>query len=163
MGERGYLLYRILTETAGQDFRNAIDIVGCGNFRYTGGMAKTLALLFGIVFLLIGILGFVPALAPNEMLLNIFHVNAAHNAVHLLTGVIALVAGMAGVGASKTFFKIFGVVYGLVAVLGFVVGDGMLLGLISNNAADTWLHVGIALVSLIIGFAPSGEPTRTTV
>jgi Domain of unknown function (DUF4383) len=67
---------------------------------------------------------------------------------------------MAGVGASKTFFKIFGVVYGLV-VLGFVVGDGMLLGLISNNAADTWLHVGIAVVSLIIGFAPSGEPTRT--
>jgi hypothetical protein len=68
-------------------------------------MAKTLALLFGVVFLLIGILGFVPAVAPNEMLLNIFHVNAAHNAIHLLTGVIALVAGMAGVGASKTFFK----------------------------------------------------------
>jgi hypothetical protein len=124
-------------------------------------MAKTLALLFGVVFLLIGILGFVPAVAPNEMLLNIFHVNAAHNAVHLLTGIAALLCGMAGVGASKTFFKIFGVVYGLVAVLGFVVGDGMLLGLISNNAATTWLHVAIAVVSLIIGFAPSGEPTRS--
>jgi len=123
--------------------------------------AKILALLFGVVFLLIGILGFVPAAAPNEMLLNIFHVNAAHNAVHLLTGIVALLAGMAGVGASKTFFRIFGVVYGLVAVLGFVVGDGMLLGLISNNTADTWLHVGIAVVSLIIGFAPSGEPTTT--
>ena len=73
-------------------------------------MAKTLALVFGVVFLLIGILGFVPALAPNEMLLNIFHVNAAHNVVHLLTGVVALLAGMSGVGASKTFFKIFGVV-----------------------------------------------------
>jgi hypothetical protein len=72
-------------------------------------MAKTLALLFGVVFLLIGILGFVPAVAPNEMLLNIFHVNATHNAVHLLTGIVALLAGMAGVGASKTFFKIFGV------------------------------------------------------
>ena len=110
---------------------------------------------------MIGILGFVPAAAPNEMPLNIFHVNAAHSAVHLLTGIVALLAGMAGVGASKTFFKIFGVVYGLVAVLGFVVGDGMLLGLISNNTADTWLHVGIAVVSLIIGFAPSGEPTTT--
>src|SRR5438094_8759943 len=115
-------------------------------------MAKTHAHLFGVVFLLIGILGFVPAVAPNEMLLNVFHVNAAHNAVHLLTGIVALLAGMAGVGASKTFFKIFGVVYGLVAV----VGDGMLLGLISNNPADTWLRVGIAVVSLIIGFAPSG-------
>ena len=70
--------------------------------------AKILALLFGVVFLLIGILGFVPAVAPNEMLLNIFHVNAAHNAVHLLTGIAALLCGMAGVGASKTFFKIFG-------------------------------------------------------
>jgi hypothetical protein len=37
----------------------------------------------------------------------------------------------------------------------------MLLGLISNNTAGTWLHVGIAVVSLIIGFAPSGEPTTT--
>src|SRR5437867_9028720 len=72
------------------------------------------------------------------MLLNVFHVNAAHNAVHLLTGIVALLAGMAGVGAAKTFFKIFGVVYGLVAILGFVVGDGLLLGLISNNMADTW-------------------------
>ena len=125
-------------------------------------MAKTLALLFGVVFLLIGILGFVPSVTPNEMLLNIFHVNAAHNAVHLLTGVVALLAGIAGVGASKIFFKIFGVVYGLVAVLGFVVGDGMLLGFISNNMADTWLHVGIAVVSLIVGFAPNGEAARTT-
>src|SRR5437868_10373151 len=125
-------------------------------------MARTLALLFGVVFLLIGILGFVPSVTPNEMLLNIFHVNAAHNAVHLLTGVVALLAGIAGVGASKIFFKIFGVVYGLVAVLGFVVGDGMLLGFISNNMADTWLHVGIAVVSLIVGFAPSGEAARTT-
>jgi len=57
--------------------------------------------------------------------------------------------------------KIFGVVYGLVAVLGFVVGDGLLLGLNSNNTADTWLHVVIAIVSLIIGFAPNGEPTAT--
>ena len=125
-------------------------------------MAKTLALLFGVVFLLIGILGFVPALAPNEMLLNIFHVNAAHNVVHLLTGVVALLAGMAGVGAARTFFKIFGVVYGLVAVLGFVVGDGLLLGLISNNMAVTWLHVVIAVVSLIIGFVPIGGTTAAT-
>src|SRR5438132_3618228 len=47
-------------------------------------MIKTAALLFGIVFLLIGILGFVPAVTPdNGMLLGIFHVNTAHNIVHL--------------------------------------------------------------------------------
>ena len=53
-------------------------------------MAKTLAVLFGIVFLLVGILGFVPAVTKDEMLLGIFHVNAAHNCVHLLSGVAAL-------------------------------------------------------------------------
>ena len=53
-------------------------------------MTKTLALLLGAVFVLVGILGFIPAVAPNEHLLGIFHVNAAHNAVHLLSGIVAV-------------------------------------------------------------------------
>ena len=125
-------------------------------------MAKTMAVLFGVVFLVVGILGFVPALAKDGMLLGIFHVNAAHNAVHLLSGVVALICGMTGIGASRLYFKIFGLVYAAVAVLGFLnPGDTMLLGLISNNTADTWLHVAIAAVSLIIGFMPA--TTETTV
>ena len=120
-------------------------------------MAKTMAVLFGVVFLVVGILGFVPAVTKNEMLLGIFHVNTAHNAVHLLSGAVALFCGMSSVGASRIYFKIFGLVYAAVAVLGFLnPGDTMLLGLISNNTADTWLHVGIAAVSLIIGFIPAG-------
>jgi hypothetical protein len=118
-------------------------------------MVKTAAVLFGVVFLLVGILGFVPAVTKDQMLLGIFHVNAAHNCVHLLSGVVALIAGMTGAGAARWYFRIFGLVYGLVAVMGFVMGDGMLLGLISNNTADTWLHVGIAAVSLILGFMPA--------
>jgi hypothetical protein len=51
-------------------------------------MIKTAALVFRIVFLLIGILGFVPGVAPDEMLLGIFHVNVAHNAVHIASGII---------------------------------------------------------------------------
>ena len=47
-------------------------------------MVKTAAVLFGVVFLLVGILGFVPAVTKDQMLLGIFHVNAAHNCVHLL-------------------------------------------------------------------------------
>jgi uncharacterized protein DUF4383 len=118
-------------------------------------MVKTAAVLFGVVFLLVGILGFVPAVTKDQMLLGIFHVNAAHNCVHLLSGVVALFAGMTSAGAARWYFRIFGLVYGLVAVMGFVMGDGMLLGLISNNTADTWLHVGIAAVSLILGFMPA--------
>jgi hypothetical protein len=115
---------------------------------------KTAAIAFGIVFLLIGLLGFLPAAAPDGMLLGIFHVNAAHNLVHLLSGGIALACGLASVGASRLFFRIFGIVYGLVAVLGFVQGEGELLGLISNNRPDAWLHTAISVVSLVLGFSP---------
>ena len=123
-------------------------------------MAKTMAVLFGVVFLVIGILGFIPAVTKDEMLLGIFHVNTAHNAVHLLSGVVALLCGMTGVGAARMYFKLFGLVYAAVAVLGFLnPGDVKLLGLISNNMADTWLHVAIAAVSLIIGFMPASAET----
>lgn len=123
-------------------------------------MAKTMAVLFGLVFLVVGILGFVPAVTKDQMLLGIFHVNAAHNAVHLASGVVALLCGMAGVGASRLYFRIFGLVYAAVAIMGFLnPGDTMLLGLISNNTADTWLHVGIAAVSLLLGFMPASAET----
>ena len=128
-------------------------------------MVKTAAILFGIVFLAIGILGFVPSItAPDAngmpMLLGIFHVNTLHNVVHLASGAVALLCGMSGVGASRWYFRIFGLVYALVAVLGFLnPGDTMLLGLISNNMATTWLHVGIAVVSLLIGFMPARAET----
>ena len=55
-------------------------------------MVKTMAVLFGVVFLVVGILGFVPAVTKDDMLLGIFHVNAAHNCVHLLSGVVAPLA-----------------------------------------------------------------------
>lgn len=124
-------------------------------------MIKTAAVLFGIVFILIGILGFVPGITDNQMLLGIFHVNAAHNVVHLLSGAAALFAGMTSAGAARIYFRVFGVVYGLVAILGLMnMGQHtMLLGLISNNDADTFLHIAIAAVSLLLGFLPARAET----
>ena|SRR5437764_6747802 len=123
-------------------------------------MAKTMAVLFGVVFLAVGILGFVPGVTKDEMLLGIFHVNTAHNAVHLLSGAVALFCGMSSVAASRMYFKIFGLVYAAVAIMGFLnPGDTMLLGLITNNTADTWLHVAIAAVSLLLGFMPASAET----
>ena len=118
------------------------------------------ALIFGIVFVVVGILGFVPAVTPREMLLGIFHVNTSHNVVHLLTGAVALVCGFAGAGPSKVFFRVFGVLYGFAAIAGFLQSDVHLLGLISNNRADAWLHAAISVLSLILGFAPMREPQR---
>jgi hypothetical protein len=116
-------------------------------------MAKSLGILFGIVFLAIGILGFVPGVTNNEMLLGIFMVNATHSVVHIVSGVIFLIASMSGAGAARLWFQIFGIIYAIVAILGFMNPNGMLLGMISNNPADTWLHVVLAVVMLIIGFA----------
>jgi hypothetical protein len=127
-------------------------------------MVKAAALLFGVVFLLVGILGYVPAVTSDmngmPMLLGIFHVNSAHNIVHLASGIIFLLCGLSGAVASQLFFRIFGLVYALVAVLGFLKPPGPLLGMISNNVADTWLHVALAAAMLVIGFAlPANKAT----
>jgi hypothetical protein len=116
-------------------------------------MIKAIATVFGVVFLLVGILGFIPGITDNGHLLGIFHVNTAHNIVHLLSGSAALIAASMGLRPAQNYFRIFGIVYGLVAALGFFNGDQPIFGLIANNTADTWLHVAIALVSLILGFA----------
>lgn len=128
-------------------------------------MVKSAAILFGIVFLVVGVLGFVPAATPpmangeGGMLLNLFHVNTAHNVIHLASGVVFLLCGFAGAGPSRTFFKIFGVVYALVAILGFMKGDGLLLGMVANNMADVWLHVVLAVTMLFLGFVVKDTAT----
>lgn len=96
------------------------------------------------------------------MLLGIFHVNAVHNIIHLLSGALALYAGMSGGDAAKMYFRIFGIVYLLVAILGFFAGDKDILGFISSNMADTWLHVVIAVVALYAGFAASDNGAAAT-
>jgi len=111
------------------------------------------AQMFGVAFLTVGILGSVPFAAPNGMLLGIFHVNTAHNIVHILSGVVALACAAQGYQASKLYFQIFGVVYGLVAILGVFAGDSHILGLIANNPADVGLHVVISAAALYLGFA----------
>jgi hypothetical protein len=117
-------------------------------------MLCTAAKIFGAVMLLVGILGFVPGLAPNGHLLGVFHINAAHNFVHILTGAVALWVGYTSEHASKLFFLTFGVIYGLVAILGFIAVDRPVLGFMANNIADAWLHVAIAVVSIALGLMP---------
>jgi hypothetical protein len=106
---------------------------------------------FGIVFILIGILGFIPGVTNADgMLLGIFQVDALHNVIHLLSGIVALLCAGSHKGA-KSYFKIFGVIYALVTILGFV-GGGNVLGLIMVNGADNALHLIIAVVALALGF-----------
>lgn len=113
-------------------------------------MVQKLAWVFGIVFTLIGTLGFVPALTPEGNLLGVFTVDPLHNIIHLLSGILALGAVLAG-NYARLYFQVFGVVYGIVAVVGFMQGDSV-LGLIMTNTADHILHLVIAAVALWAGF-----------
>src|ERR1044072_1359987 len=80
-------------------------------------MAKLVCKLLGIVFVLVGVAGFV---APG--LLGT-HLSLAHNAVHIVSGLIALYFGFAGSpSAARTFCLVFGVVYLLLGIVGFVMG-----------------------------------------
>ena len=115
--------------------------------------AKTAAMVLGIVFVLVGILGFIPN--PLVSPTGIFAVNTAHNLVHLVSG-LALLAGAygwIGTGWSASLsLKVFGAIYAVVAVLGLIMGAGMLGGIILINHADHWLHVALAIVILAAGF-----------
>jgi len=129
-------------------------------------VTKKLAIAFGAVLLFVGILGFVPAVTPNGLLLGIFAVDTEHNVIHLVSGAAAIIAGLGTYRAARTFFQVFGVLYGLVAVFGFTVhphagGTDQLFGLIAINMADNLLHVAISLFALFMGFAARhGTPSR---
>lgn len=81
-------------------------------------MAKTVCKLLGVVFLIVGVAGFV---APN--LLGT-HLSLAHNLVHVISGAIALYFGFAGsASGARSFCLAFGAVYLLLGVVGFVMGE----------------------------------------
>jgi len=115
-------------------------------------MVQKLAWIVGIVLVLVGILGFVPGVTSADgLLLGIFEVDTIHNIVHILTGALAIVAAMGSGAYASLFFKVFGVVYALVAVLGLAMGSPI-LGLIHANMADHVLHVVLAAAFLYAGF-----------
>jgi primosomal replication protein N len=115
-------------------------------------MAKKLAIAFGIVFVLIGILGWVPN--PLVGMGALFDTNHAHDLVHLVFGLILLVVGFLASKHAALALKALGVVYLLIAVLGFMLAQdgGLLLGLVATNMADHLLHVVLGVVLLVAGF-----------
>ena len=118
---------------------------------------KNWAMLFGVVFVVVGVLGFVPGVTSNGHLLGIFEVDTTHNVIHLLSGVIALLAAMGAAQYASLYFKVFGVLYALVTIAGFVQGDTV-LGVIGVNLADNVLHLVIAALALWIGFGMKDKP-----
>ena len=118
---------------------------------------QKLAAVFGVVFILIAIVGF---LAPGGMamqptdpvtaakVLGYFPVNLLHNIVHLLFGIWGLAASRSW-GGSKTFFVWAGVIYLVLTIAGFLWPSGF--GLVPLGGADIGLHCVLAIVMLAIG------------
>ena len=121
---------------------------------------QRVAQIFGVIFLIIGIAGFFFSMSMDEaMLLGIFPVNVAHNIVHLLFGLWGLAAARSFAGA-KSYAQIAGVIYLVLAVLGFVDPSGF--GLIPIGGNDIWLHAAIGLVLSYVGFTASADQATVT-
>ena len=122
-------------------------------------MAKTIAKILGVVFILVGLIGFVmPGFAGT-------HLTLAHNLVHLLSGAVALYFGFAGtLAAARLFCIIFGIVYGLLGICGFLLGTGpdrmfealSALGL-HLGTMDHVVHILLGLLFLIGGFLTKAD------
>ena len=127
--------------------------------------SQSVAALVGVVFVVVGILGFVPGVTTHvgdlsfaghesgAKLLGIFQVSVLHNLVHLLFGIVGLVLAKTAEGA-RTYLLGGGVVYLALWVLG-VVGGG---DWIPANTADNWLHLGLGIGLIALGYV-SGRST----
>lgn len=134
-------------------------------------MAKTIATILGAAFILVGIIGFVmPGFLGT-------HLSLAHNLVHIISGAIALYFGLAGtLGGARMFCLVFGAVYLLLGIVGFVAGhqgmpsmpdmspDTHLLVLLPKvlefGTMDHVVHVLLGLVFLIGGFLTKADVAR---
>ena len=125
---------------------------------------QKVAQLFGIVFVLVGVLGFVPIAMiggsmdmNGSMLLGLFPVNIVHNIVHLAFGIWGIMAAKTSEGATM-YCKVGGVIYLALGVLGFTTFiPGTLVPLGGN---DTYLHLVLGAVLAYFGFA--GAPAKAT-
>lgn len=117
----------------------------------------------GIVFLLVGILGFVPGVTTNydtmtfadheseAKLLGLFQVNVLHNIVHLLFGVVGLALARKWTTA-RGYLIYGGVIYLVLWAYGLVIDFDSSLNFVSLNTADNWLHLFLGIGMVLLGF-----------
>lgn len=132
---------------------------------------RRFALILGIAFIVIGLAGFVPALAhpammgnfaaaadgatpfaPSDpMLLGLFPVNAAHNLVHILFGLWGLAASRSA-SAALLYARAVAILYALLVLAGWIPGAERGFGLMPIYGKDTWLHGVLALTAAYFGW-----------
>ncbi len=124
---------------------------------------RTFALLFGLVFLAIGVAGFIPNLVqplhaehpPVEydggQLFGLFPINMVHNAVHILFGLWGLLASRS-LGGSVNYARGVAIIYAVLTVAGFVPSLNTMGGMVPLYGNDVWLHAVLALIAAYFGW-----------
>jgi arginine exporter protein ArgO len=120
------------------------------------------ALVFGIVFLAVGLLGFVPGVTMSledlrfaghesrAMLLGIFQVSILHNMVHLFFGVVGIWLATHP-RTSRAYLIWGGLVYALLWLYGLAIDLSGPANVVPVNQADNWLHLVLAVAMIALG------------
>jgi hypothetical protein len=149
--------------------------VGTAGTRYGTALQKA-ALAVGAVFLLVGILGFVPGITTGydtmamaghhseAMLLGVFNVSILHNIVHLAFGVAGLLMARSFAGA-RAYLIGGGVIYLVLFVYGLVIDRQSGANFVPLNSADNWLHLilGIGMLGLGVALSRANSGARSPV
>jgi Domain of unknown function (DUF4383) len=130
----------------------------------TATPVQTVALVVGAVFLLVGVLGFIPGitsdysqlgLAGHEShaaLLGIFQISILHNLVHVLFGVVGVLMARTAAMA-KSYLVVGGIIYLLLGVYGLLIGEAVAANFVPVNLADDVLHLALGVVMTGAGLA----------
>ena len=151
------------------------------------------ALVLGIMFLLVGVMGFIPALVTTDIshanhaagptgqidggvagpgdgvgegatmehgrLLGLFPVNALHNLAHIAFGIWGIAAYRRW-DSARFYARAVAIIYGVLAIMGFIPGLNTMFGLMPIHGNDIWLHALITLAAAYFGFAPARDPAH---
>jgi hypothetical protein len=130
------------------------------------------ALAVGVVFLAVGVLGFVPGVTQNysdlmfashhsdALLLGIFQVSILHNIVHLLFGVAGILLARSFSGA-RNYLIVGGAIYLVLFLYGLLVGQESTANFVPVNVADDILHLILGIGMIGLGLALSRRHTAT--
>ena len=155
---------------------NVVKHLECSALPYTKEAfmnARNFSLIIGIVFLAVGVLGFVPALlspppdsAPTVgitafygYLLGLFPVNFMHNLVHIAVGAWGIAASRS-MGGARAYSKVLAVFYGVLAIMGFIPALNTMFGLVPIHGHDIWLHAGTAILAAYFGWIWKADTGR---
>jgi Domain of unknown function (DUF4383) len=143
--------------------------------RRSPSLVNTAAMIVGVVFVLVGILGFIPGITTHygdltfaghgsgAKLLGIFQVSVLHNIVHLLFGVAGIAAGRAASSAARSYLVGGGVIYLVLWIYGLVIDKASSANFVPVNNADNWLHLllGVGMIALGLAFGRTATSATT--